>query len=80
MTGASLPMVPRIAVFEDSAGADNLNAAWMLRGSTNHSRYTRRNEQKTLSAGRPRVGRREATRAVLVPITKSQAWWALAQR
>jgi hypothetical protein len=78
VTGPALPPVPRLAVFEDSAGAGNLDAAWMLRGRTSHSRYTRRDEQEMLSARQPRLGRPEATRAALIPITKSQAWWALA--
>jgi len=77
--GPSLPIVPRLAVFEDSAGAGNLDAAWMLRGRTSNSRYTRRDEQETLSARQAGLGRPEATRAALIPITKSQAWWALTQ-
>lgn len=72
-------MVPRLAVLEDSAGAGNLDAAWMLRGRTSNSRYTRRDEQETLSARQAGLGRPEATRAALIPITKSHAWWALAQ-
>jgi chlorite dismutase len=79
VTGPSLPMVPRLAVFEDSAGAGNHDAAWMLRGRTSNSRYTRRDEQETLSARQAGLGRPEATRAALIPITKSHAWWALAQ-
>ncbi len=79
VTGPSLPMVPRLAVVEDSAGAGNLDAAWMLRGRTSNSRYTRRDEQETLSARQAGLGRPQATRAALIPITKSSAWWALAQ-
>ncbi len=79
MTGPSLPVVPRLAVFEESAGAGNPDAAWMLRGRTRNSRYTRRDEQEKLSARQAGLGRPEATRAALIPITKSHAWWALAQ-
>ncbi len=79
VTGPSLPMAPRLAVGEDSAGADDLDAAWMLRGRISNSRYTRRDEQETLSARQAGLGRPEATRAALIPISKSHAWWALAQ-
>jgi hypothetical protein len=79
VSGPSLPMVPRLSVFEDSSGAGHLNAAWMLRGRTSNSRYTRREEQETLSARQAGLDRPEATCAALIPITKSRAWWDLAQ-
>ncbi|MCA1711345.1 MAG: chlorite dismutase family protein [Actinobacteria bacterium] len=77
--GPTLPMVPRLEVFEDAADAAALPTAWRLRGRTSNSRYTRRDEQLTLSARQPALGRPDATRAALIPITKSPAWWALAQ-
>jgi chlorite dismutase len=79
VTGPSLPLVSRLAVFEDSAGAADLSAAWTLRGRVSNSRYTRRDEHDTLSARQAGLGRPEASRAALIPITKSTAWWALAQ-
>ncbi len=79
VTGPSLPVVPRLAVFEDWTGAGNVGAAWILRGRTSNSRYTRRDEQDMLSARQAGLGRPQATRAALIPITKSEAWWALAQ-
>jgi chlorite dismutase len=79
VTGPSLPVVSRLAIFEDWTGAGNVDAAWMLRGRTSNSRYTRRDEQAMLSARQAVLGRPEATRAALIPITKSQAWWALAE-
>ena len=51
----------------------------MLRGMTSYKRYTQRNEQEALDAKQPQLGRAEATRAALIPITKSDAWWRLAQ-
>ncbi len=77
--GRSLLTVPRLAVFEESARAGNLDADWMLRGRASHSRYTRRDEQEALSVRQAGLGRPEATRAALIPISKSQGWWALAQ-
>ncbi len=79
VSGLSLLTVPRLAVFEDSARAGNLDAAWILRGRASHSRYTRRDEQEALSARQAGLGRPEATRAALIPISKSQGWWTLAQ-
>jgi chlorite dismutase len=79
VTGPSLPIVPRLAAFEESAGAADLNPTWTLRGRTSNSRYTGRDEQEKLSARQAGLGRPQATRAALIPITKSPAWWALAQ-
>ena len=75
-----------------SATADGLAAShlqrdlprWPRRGLcvarlTSNTRYTRRDEQAALAARQAELGRPEATRAALNPITKSEAWWALAQ-
>ena len=50
-----------------------------MRGVTSYQRYTQRNEQAALEAKQPQLGRAEATLAALIPITKSAAWWQLAQ-
>ncbi|MDP9397336.1 MAG: chlorite dismutase family protein [Actinomycetota bacterium] len=78
VTGPSLPPVSRLAVLDGTPGG-GLDAAWALRGATSNGRYTRRNEQEALAARQAGLGRPEATRAALIPITKSDAWWALAQ-
>ncbi|WP_246204140.1 chlorite dismutase family protein [Streptomyces tailanensis] len=52
---------------------------WALRGTTSNIRYTHRTELELLTARQPTLGRPEATRAALIPIRKSQAWWELAQ-
>lgn len=52
---------------------------WILRGSISHARYTTREEGLKLAAKQPALGRVEATKAALIPIRKSAAWWALAQ-
>jgi hypothetical protein len=71
-------MVSRLAVFGEG-GLDELDLAWMLRGLTSNVRYTRRNEQDALAAKQVELGRPKATRAALIPVTKSEAWWGLAQ-
>lgn len=78
VTGPSLPTVSRLDI-RDGASIADPGAAWRLRGVTSNARYTRRSEQQALAARPAGLGRQEATRAALIPITKSQAWWALAQ-
>nr|WP_315838769.1 chlorite dismutase family protein [Bradyrhizobium prioritasuperba] len=55
------------------------NAAWQLSGVTSNTRYTSRTEVDALVAVQQGLGRPQATRAALIPIRKSDAWWALAQ-
>lgn len=78
VTGPSLSMVSRLAV-SDGAHIGDQSAAWTLRGLPSNLRYTRRTEQEALAARQAGLGRPEATRAALIPITKSEAWWQLAQ-
>lgn len=44
-----------------------------------HERYVNRPEHDELGARSPALGRPEATWAALIPIRKSETWWALAQ-
>jgi hypothetical protein len=76
--GPSLPKVARLAVL-DAADVGGVDAAWVLRGVTSYQRYTHRREREALQARQPPLGRPEATRAALIPITKSAPWWQLAQ-
>jgi hypothetical protein len=52
---------------------------WVLRGAVSHERYVTRAEHERLAATQSPLGRPEATRAALIPITKSPQWWSLAQ-
>lgn len=78
VTGPSLPHVPRVAVIE---GAERLppDPTWVLRGVVSHERYTTREEHEALVRRQEALGRPTATRAALIPITKSPAWWQLSQ-
>ena len=78
VTGPPLPAVSRLSI-SDATYLGDSGAAWALRGLTSNARYTRRDEQEALAARQAGLGRPEATRAALIPITKSEAWWALAQ-
>jgi hypothetical protein len=72
--------LPSVAALDVRAG---LSAAtpggWMLRGVAGHARYVERREKTQLDAVSPPLGRPEATRAALIPIRKSPAWWAMPQ-
>lgn len=78
VTGAGLGEAPRLAMCEGGAN-DAVGAAWRLRGVTSNIRYTTRAETDALRARQEGLGRPHATRAALIPIRKSAAWWELSQ-
>ena len=53
--------------------------SWRLVGTTSHLRYVERAEKERLAAVQAPLGRPEASRAALIPIRKSAAWWDLTQ-
>src|SRR5262249_16942994 len=55
------------------------DAVWVLRGVTSNERYITRSEHSELAARQEPLGRAGSTRAALIPIGKSEAWWDLAQ-
>jgi chlorite dismutase len=75
--GESLPSVARIDAL--ALRTPPPGAAWVLRGVTGHQRYVNAREGAELRAVQAGLGRPEATRAALIPIRKSEAWWDLAQ-
>jgi len=54
-------------------------SVWILRGITSNSRYTNRPELDALSSRQQPLARSDATHAALIPIRKTDEWWALAQ-
>jgi len=76
-TGDPLPPAERLEVREGivptSAGT------WRLSGVAGHTRYVERTEKTQLDPVSPPLARPEATRAAIIPIRKSPAWWALPQ-
>lgn len=76
--GATLPAAPRLAVTNGSPGR-SAGANWELFGFTSNMRYTERDEHSAMAARPAALGRPAATRAALIPISKSAAWWAMAQ-
>jgi chlorite dismutase len=78
LAGESLPKVAALTV-RQGGFAEARWPVWTLSGVASHLRYTLREEFAELSARGSPLGRGEARRAALIPISKSEAWWALAQ-
>jgi chlorite dismutase len=79
LKGPALPSAQRVAIYEERFIAPPAEPAWVLRGVAGHVRYVERREQEALAAAQPPLSRPEASRAALIPIKKSEAWWNLAQ-
>ena len=77
--GESLAPAERLEVREGPLVSVPADAAWVLQGVTSNLRYTTDAERATLAARQPALGHPEATRAALIPIRKTEAWWNLAQ-
>ncbi len=77
--GERLPAAAKLAVLEGVGATVPAEAAWALRGVTSNERYVNRAEHDMLAVKQPSLGRPSATRAALIPIRKSDAWWELAQ-
>lgn len=75
LKGAALADV----AFVDRGTKADSGAAWTLAGVTSNLRYTNAAEKKVLDATPSVLARPGATRAALIPITKSAAWWGMAQ-
>ena len=76
--GAPLVSPARLDIVDGDISARN-DAQWVLRGVTSNERYVARAEKDLLAANKPVLGRASANCAALIPIRKSEAWWALAQ-
>jgi hypothetical protein len=78
--GEGLASAKRLAVHTAVRTPESdASGAWSLRGVAGHARYVERREKNALDGVSPPLGRSEATRAALIPIRKSAAWWALPQ-
>ena len=78
VTGEGLKDVPRLNAVE-GPWPFGLGGTWLLRGVISNERYTHRREHDLLQARQGSLGQPGATRAALIPISKSQAWWNLTQ-
>lgn len=78
LCGEGLPAVEGLSIREGGTPPP-APPAWTLSGVASHLRYTLREEYRELAARGSPLGRGEARRAALIPISKSEGWWALAQ-
>jgi chlorite dismutase len=77
--GEPLPAVSHLHSADTTENWQSAGFAWCLQGVTSSVRYTTQTEQAFLQQHQPPLHRPEATRAALIPIRKSAAWWDLAQ-
>ena len=83
LRGAPLGITPYLSVarrpyFFASAVEGPANR-WQLIGVPSNARYVQKDEKAQLVRTQAGLGRAEATCAALIPIRKSEAWWALSQ-
>jgi hypothetical protein len=77
--GEPLAEATRVSITVAAPGANAPVGAWALRGFVSNLRYATRAEAEVLRLVQPPLNRQAATRAALIPIRKSAAWWDLAQ-
>lgn len=79
VVGEELPVAERLEIVSGTRVLPVPGERWRLRGITSNERYVNRKEKAALIGRQPPLGRPEATRAALIPVRKSAAWWALPQ-
>jgi Chlorite dismutase len=76
--GEPLCEISRISVVPGAMTPPS-GAAWLLRGITSNERYVTRDEKAALVGKQEGLSRAGSTRAALIPIRKTAAWWGLTQ-
>jgi hypothetical protein len=77
LVGEPLPVATGLRLVAGAVPTEG--GPWVLRGITSNERYVEREEKQALVARQQGLGRPASTRAALIPIRKSAAWWALTQ-
>ena len=75
VSGLPLAWISRLEVTEEES--QQPIGGWVLTGVTSFERYVTRAERSLLEGRQESLGRPSATRAALIPIRKSAAWWDL---
>lgn len=78
VTGDTLPPAERLELLIGERHSP-VGQVWSLWGVSSNTRYATANEAAALRRGQAGLHRPEATRAALIPIRKTPAWWGLAQ-
>jgi chlorite dismutase len=79
VVGAPLAQVERVEIIEGELTSVWQDFVWSLSGVTSYGRYVTRAEKDLLASRQADLNRPEATCAALIPISKSEIWWNLAQ-
>jgi hypothetical protein len=79
LSGAPVEPVDRVDVVSGIPREIASSAVWTLRGVATNDRYTTSVEKAQLVKRQAPIGRPEATRAALILLRKTVAWWGLAQ-
>ena len=79
VVGETLPSAARLTMIEGKETPPIERSLWTLRGVTSNIRYTNEHELDKMKQRQQGLGRPEATRAALIPIRKTAAWWNLSQ-
>jgi chlorite dismutase len=80
VAGDCLALASRLEIVEGPDAMPPANdVVWVLRGVISNERYVTSSEHRALAERQEPIGREESTRAALIPITKSKAWWDLTQ-
>ncbi len=77
--GEPLSPAPRLWIGEGRDTPALPDARWSLRATTSNARYTAASELSAMQSKQEGLGRPGATRAALIPISKSPTWWGMAQ-
>ena len=79
VVGEPMVTAQRLSVIAGPVAQPPLGTSWLLRGITSNERYVVREETVALASRQEGLGRKASTRAALIPVRKSAAWWALPQ-
>jgi chlorite dismutase len=78
VAGESLEQVSHLKIVESTV-IKSQEGMWALKGFASNVRYAEKIEKEKLLAVQEGLGRPQATCAALIPIRKTEEWWALAQ-
>ena len=79
VAGDGLASASRLSIAPAADVAVKPNGAWQLTAFASNVRYVERAEKTALTSVQAGLGRGNATRAALIPIKKTAAWWDMTQ-
>jgi hypothetical protein len=79
LSGEALDEISHLDIVAFQSDVSRAPGNWPLIGAKSNLRYTTRTELNSLRSRQEGLGRPQATRAALIPLRKSAAWWDLSQ-